>query len=369
MQEPRPVGAGTSVATERPAVVGGDLVFVSGLRGTDQNGEPLTDVRVETRRLLDRMSTILGAAGSSLAQAASVSVSLKRAGDFDAMNEVYREYFPKDPPTRTTIVADLMDGALVEMSAVAVPVGAPRQVLHPAGWMTSPRPYSYLVRAGGLVFFSGLVSRRGTDDSWVPGPVALQTKTILNNAGVLLKTAGLKYEDVVAVRVFLADGSNFEAMNDEYRSYFETAPPARATAVAELMSNEAQVEISIIASTTPKQPIGPLVSPTVPVSAGVLAGSRLFLSGVVGNTDANRDDAAAQTREALTRIGRTLGIAGMSFADVVDSTVYLPDISQHAKIDAVFRDVFQKDPPARTVIGTKLVTREAQVEILMTAVK
>ena len=59
---------------------------------------------------------------------------------------------------------DIRDGALVEMSAIAVPNGTEREVLHPVGWMKSPRPYSYIVRAGGLVFLSGLVSRRGTDD-------------------------------------------------------------------------------------------------------------------------------------------------------------------------------------------------------------
>ena len=94
-----------------------------------------------------------------------------------------REFFADKPPTRTTLVTDVRDGALVEVSTIAVPVGADREVLHPAGWMKSPRPYSYIVRAGGLVFLSGLVSRRGVDDKPVPGPVNVQVKTILDNAG------------------------------------------------------------------------------------------------------------------------------------------------------------------------------------------
>ena len=94
------------------------------------------------------------------------------------------------------------------------------------------------------------------------------------------------------------------------------------------MGDDSSVEISLIASVTDKQLIGPAVSPSLPVSTAVRAGPRVFLSGVLGNTDANVGDVVAQTREMLTRIKRTLDVAGLSFVDVVDSTVYLPDIWQ-----------------------------------------
>jgi len=312
---------------------------------------------------------VLEAAGSSRPQVVNVSVFLKRAADFDAMNAVYREYFTGDLPARTTVMTDLADGALVQISAIAVPAGVPRDELHPAGWMKSPRPYSYIVRAGGLVFLSGLVSRRGSDDKVVPGSVAVQTRTILDNAGVLLKTAGLKYDDVVAARVFLTDDSLFDEMNNEYRRYFQTKPPARSTAVAGLMGPDAAVEMTLVASVTGKQSIGPQISPTVPVAAAVQAGTRIFLSGVVGATDAPAGDVAAQTRDALARISKTLDMAGVSFADVVDSTVYLPDVWQRAKFDDVFAEWFPRRPPARTLAGAKLSVRHAAVEILISAVK
>ena len=76
----------------------------------------------------------------------------------------------------------------------------------------------------------------------------MQTSTVLDNAGILLKTAGLTYADVVSARVFLVDDTYFEAMNDEYRRYFTTEPPARATAITGLMGPDATVEISFIAA-------------------------------------------------------------------------------------------------------------------------
>jgi reactive intermediate/imine deaminase len=352
-----------------PAVSAGGLIYVSGLLGTGDDGTMVgPDVTSQTRRILDRMGEILAAADSSLAHTVSVSVFLKNSSDFEALNAAYRTYFPEAPPTRTTVMADLLNGALVEISAIAVPKGATREALHPAGWVKSPRPYSTIIRTDDLVFLSGLVSRRGADDSPVPGPTGLQTRTILENATTLLKTAGVGLEDVVQSRVFVIDDLMFNDMNDVYREFFPTAPPARATAVAGLMGNSF-VEVTLVATRGTKEIVGPVVSPSLPLSTAVRAGHRLFLSGVLGNTDANMGDPAAQTREVLTRIGRTLTGAGLSFDNVVDSTVYLPDLTQFATMNGVYREFVPTAPPARATVGTKLVSRNALVEILMTAVR
>ena len=351
-----------------PAVVAGGLVFVSGVSGVGAGVAAGQDIGAQTTAALARLKDVLAAAGSSLAQAVSVSVFLRRAADFDAMNRAYAAVFSESPPVRTTVVTDLPDGMLVKISAIGVPSGAPRETLHPAGWMKSPRPYSYIVRAGDLVFFSGLLSRRGSDDQMVSGPASVQAKTILDNAGALLKTVGLSYEDVVAARVFLTDDSYFEAMNDEYRRYFPTEPPARATAVTDLMSPEALMEMSLVASMSPKQVLGPSVSPSLPLSTAVRSGDLLFLSGVLGNTDANAGDLRAQTREVLARISRTLDGLGLSLSHVVDATIYVSDVWQEKQVNEVYHEFFPHDPPARTAVGARLVTRAGLVEMMMTAV-
>jgi enamine deaminase RidA (YjgF/YER057c/UK114 family) len=370
MQDRRVVQDGVGGdASSSPAIVAGGFVFVSGLIAAGDGGRlEGTDVQAQTRQALQLLQARLDAAGSSLAQAVSVSVFLKRAADFQAMNDVYREFFADKPPVRTTLVSDVRDGALIELSAIAVPAGAEREVLHPAGWMKSPRPYSYIVRAGGLVFLSGLVSRRGIDDKPVPGPVKVQVKTILDNAGTLLKTAGLSYGDVVSARVFLTDDSYFESMNDEYRRYFATAPPARATAVTDLVGAESVAEITLVASGSDKQVLGPSVSPSLPLSSAVRTGKLVFLSGVLGNTATNGDDVSAQTREIFTRIRRTLDAAGLSFGDVVDNIVYLPDLWHRKQVDQIQREFFPSAPPARTTIGARLVARSGLIEMMMTAV-
>ncbi|HEX5071213.1 MAG TPA: RidA family protein [Vicinamibacterales bacterium] len=350
------------------AVAAGGLIFVSAQGPIGADGKPVeSDISAQTKAVIARLGKVLEASGSSLAQAVSVNVFLRQSSDFEAMNAAYRETFAEKPPVRTTVAVSLPGRASVMMSAIAVPNGAPREVMHPAGWMKSPRPYSYIVRAAGFVFLSGLVSRRGTDDQVVPGPASVQTSTVLDNAGILLKTAGLTYADVVSARVFLVDDTYFEAMNDEYRRYFTTEPPARATAITGLMGPDATVEISFIAAENGKQVIGPAVAPSLPLSTAVRANDLLFLSGVLGNTDANAGDVAGQAGEIFNRIGRTLEGMGLSFNHVVDNLVYLPDVWQLPKFEARAKEIFSRDTPARTVVGARLATRAGLIEMMMTA--
>ncbi len=353
-----------------PAVVADGFVYVSGLLGTGADGQMVgPDVASQTRRILDRMGEILTAAGSSMAQVVSTSVFIRNAGDFASMNEAYRPYFAEAAPTRTTVTADLLNGALVEISAVAVLDGTPRETMHPESWARSGRPYSLIVRSGGLVFLSGLISRKGADDSFVPGDAARQTRTILDNARQLLATAGLGLEHVVSSKVFISSAEHFTAMNDTYRTYFPKDPPARATAVTPLMTPDYLVEITLTATTGDREVLGPAVAPTLPLSTAVRTGNKIFLSGVLGNTDTNIGDVAAQTQETLARINRTLESQGLSFAHVVDTLVYLPNLADFQAMNGAYREVFPAAPPARATVGTSLVNRTGLVELMMTVVR
>ena len=119
--------------------------------------------------------------------------------------------------------------------------------------MKSPNPYSYGIRPGDTLFLAGLVSRNGKDNSVVEGDMPAQTKTVLDNAGQILKAAGMSFDNVVSSRVFITDGTKFQEMNKVYPTYFTKDPPARATVVAPLMGPQYQVEITLTASRLPKQ--------------------------------------------------------------------------------------------------------------------
>jgi 2-iminobutanoate/2-iminopropanoate deaminase len=105
------------------AVATGNFVFCSGQVPLEPASGALVDgdVRAQTRRALENLSGVLNAAGSSLAQVVKTTVFLVAMSDFAAMNEVYAEFFPGDPPARSTIaVAELPKGARVEIEAIAL---------------------------------------------------------------------------------------------------------------------------------------------------------------------------------------------------------------------------------------------------------
>ncbi len=352
------------------AVTSGGLIYLSGALAQDASGNiaPKDDVRGQTKAVIERLGAVLTAAGSSLDQVVAVTVYLKSASDFAAMNEVYSGFWTKDPPTRTTVVAEFVrPEALVEISMIAVPTGAERVVIHPASWIKSPSPYSYAIRTGDTVFLSGLVSRNGRDNSVVTGDINAQTTVVLDNATELLKAAGMTLDNVVSARVYLPDGASFQSMNAIYRKYFATSPPARATVVAGLAGSQYAVEITLVASAAQKRVIDD-GRPTNPnLSAAIRAGERVYLSGMLGNTAETKGDVGAQTKETLARIRAALAAAGCSPADVSDGVVYLTDAQSFPAMNDAYRTFFERDFPARATVRTGLVAADGLVEIMVTA--
>jgi enamine deaminase RidA (YjgF/YER057c/UK114 family) len=352
------------------AVKADGLVYVSGTLGS--NG----DIKAQTKQVLDNISATLKTAGSSLANAASVTVYLRNQSDFAAMNEVYRTYWSKDPPARTTVMVPLLNEGLVEIAVVAVANGGERVVVNPGEWSSSPNPYSYAIKTGNTLFLSGLIARNGKDNTPIKGDMATQTKAVLDNGAAVLKAAGFAYSDVVASRIYISDQAAFQDMNKAYQSYFPTDPPARATVKALLTSPDYIVEITMVAVkngghtafTTPTAD-GKPGTKNPNLSAAIKAGNRLYIAGITGNTADNKGDVKAQTAGVVARVGRTLKAAGYDWKDVVDAVVYLPDLTKFNDMNASYREVYSKDLPARATVGAGLMGADAAVEIMLTAVK
>jgi 2-iminobutanoate/2-iminopropanoate deaminase len=105
-----------------PAIRAGAFVFVSGLVAIDPaTGERMHGtVATETRQILAAMTQVLEAAGSSLEKVVKANVLIYSMLEYNNMNEVYREFFPVDPPARTVCGAKLCGGSKVEIECVAL---------------------------------------------------------------------------------------------------------------------------------------------------------------------------------------------------------------------------------------------------------
>ena len=105
-----------------PGAAGGGLVYTAGQVAWDATGEvtALGDVQGQTRQTMQNVIAVLHQGGASLDDVLKVNVYLKDMGDFQAMNEVFAEFFPEDPPARTTVQTPLAEASmLVEIEAIA----------------------------------------------------------------------------------------------------------------------------------------------------------------------------------------------------------------------------------------------------------
>ena len=120
----------------------------------------------------------------------------------------------------------------------------PKEVIRMAN---APKlPFSPAIRAGNYIFVSGQGGVRDSQGNEVKG-IEEQTKRCLDNIKRILEAAGSSLTDVVKVTVFLNDAANFARMNEAYQAYFPEDPPARSTAVTDLVVPAMLIEIECIA--------------------------------------------------------------------------------------------------------------------------
>jgi len=111
----------------------------------------------------------------------------------------------------------------------------------------------------------------------------------------------------------------------------------------------------------------------LPFSPGILAGNTLYISGHLGRDSVTSQLVAggieAETRQSLANIREVLLAAGMDFKDVTSVTAYITDFKDFEKFNAVYREHFPTDPPARATVQVAALNAGAHVELQMIAVK
>jgi len=116
------------------------------------------------------------------------------------------------------------------------------------------------------------------------------------------------------------------------------------------------------AITSPQAP-----NPGGAYSPALRAGDLLFLSGQLPMDPATgqlvQGDMAAQTRRAMDNLGALLSTAGLSFAHVVRTTVYLADMNDFAAVNEVYASYFSAPHPARATVQVARLPRDARLEI------
>jgi 2-iminobutanoate/2-iminopropanoate deaminase len=228
---------------QSPAIQAGGLIFCSGMLAINpETGErEHGTVTSETCRIFENLKLLLEPAGSSLERLVQVHAMIYDRIEYDVLNRAYRHYVPSAPPARTVMSVQIEAGFKVMLDVIAAahdrPEGTmafPRQAIGPGNPLNSPA-----TRAGDFVFLSGIAPPDH-------GTVSAETRQILTNMAQLLERAGSSLAKVVKINVLIYSMLEYGNMNDVYREFFPSNPPARTVFGAGLIGGH-KVEIDCVA--------------------------------------------------------------------------------------------------------------------------
>lgn len=123
---------------------------------------------------------------------------------------------------------------------------------------------------------------------------------------------------------------------------------------------------TIIQSNEAPAPIGPY-------SQAVMAGNTLFISGQIAIDPATQEyvptDVETEARQVMKNLQAVLKAAGMDFSNIVKTSIFLKDMNDFAKVNAIYSGHFEKDFPARETVQVSVLPKNCKVEISAIAYK
>jgi len=110
-------------------------------------------------------------------------------------------------------------------------------------------------------------------------------------------------------------------------------------------------------------------APIGPYSQAVLAGNTLYVSGQIALELSTSGDLKAETQKVMENIGNILSEAGMSYENIVKSTIYLKNMEDFTLVNEVYGSYFTLMPPARETVQVAKLPKDVNVEISVIAVQ
>ena len=241
----------------------GDFIFVSSIFPLDQDGNVVraqsvspyvgeSDIGAQTRACLETLRSVLAEAGTTLDRVVKAEVYLIEADDFYEFKLVWQEYFPNNPPARTTAVVGhdqhIIRGARLNIQAIALSGTSsysPQTINAPDASDPMPAEHAPQAMKGGpFVFLSGVSATdytTGLAATKQPGfPIygsdpEMQARYAFENMGKVLQAAGSDLGQGIKSQLYEPDLLNFHQIDAVWGEYMQPPPNRASMGMRELL--------------------------------------------------------------------------------------------------------------------------------------
>jgi len=358
-------------------------------------------VKEQAEQCFKNIKAIVDSIDHVMTDIVRITVFVKNIKDSDAVDEVYKTFFPTYVPTQTIVaVAALPMDALVQIEALVshgegtIPNAPQSGDLIKLTNNTANAPTSPLSsQAVAFSHYNNLTAQLPIDPKsgrLVTGGVKEQAGQCLKNIKAILESIDVPFDDIVKINIFLKNLSDIEAVNEVYTTFFPDSAiaravayvPARTTVEASALPMDALVQIEAVASHgdgTPPQlvedrhgliieanntenaPISSLYTQTVAFSHYNHISAQLPLDPKTGEMVAG--GVKEQAGQCLKNIKAIVESVDHVMDDVVKVNIFLKNIADIDAVDEVYTTFFPNGIPARRTVGVSALPKNALVQI------
>ena len=336
---------------------GGGYVFISGQDPARADGSLPEKFDEQVRQALENVKSVLQASGLSQDHLVYLQVYLDDVKHSGELDEVFGKYFPRDPPARAVLGVAKNPRGAVQINAIAVQDLREKQAVSVPG-MKPNKAFSAGMLTYDQLFISTMPGRNPATGA-IPQDPAEQVNLALDGINSVVQAAGLTMAHMVFVNPYMTREISYRAMNEQYAKRFEFGnTPGRATIEVASLPDGAHIAYTGIAvrDLSKRQAVRPKNMPPSPTASPcVFAGDLLYCSAKSGfipgpNGGVYFASTADQTRQTMRNLLDNLEEAGMTFEQVVSTTIYLDDLADTATFEKVYGRYFGKGLPEQTVV-------------------
>jgi reactive intermediate/imine deaminase len=358
-------------------------------------------VKDQAKQCFENIKAVIESIDHVMSDVVRITVFVKDIKDIDAVDDVYKTFFPTYVPTQTKVAVNALPmDALVQIEALlshgegTIPNAPQSGDLIKLTNNTIDAPTNILsTQAVAFSHYNNISAQLPIDPKsgrLVVGGIKEQTGQCLKNIKVILESIEVPLDDIVKINIFLKDLSDLEAVNQVYTTFFPDSAiaravayfPARTIVAASALPMDALVQVEAVvshgdgtppqaiedrhgliieANNTEKAPKCSLSTQTVAFSHYNHISAQLPLQAK--NGELVTGGIKEQTRQCLNNIKAIVESIDHAMDDVVKVNIYLKDIKDIDAVDEIYATFFQSGVPARRTIGVSELLHDALIQI------